>query len=419
MSKRRKKRKKKIFAPKIQTGFCLLSFLFVVVCGIYYGNRLVKYYKIYNPKAETGEILLNLPSKIIDEVEIVEKGDGLYNINGNYVYKGKNVNNYILVDQMLFRILKINGDKTMDLVMDEYINRLEWNKEYTTYNKSSIKTYLEEKILPIINIDRLTKTTICENQIDDLKDIKCDKTNKDNYIRLLGIDEYLNSLNEEKTFLNAGNEYTWLYNTGKNNAWHTTGTYLSNSKTTNVYGVRPVITLRNSVTYLKGDGTEENPYILDKEKEIKVGSYIDLNDDIYTVYDIGEDYLKIESNKVLKTKQIFDNNTNDFSKSSLKKYLEDNYVEKLKYKDILTEVSFAESKSKVGILSGNDLKFNSSLNAYFLSDIDGSGVSLYNGSVLTTEVSSKRNVRPCLGIKKNLKIISGNGSKYAPFILEV
>ena len=97
---KRKKRKKRIFLPKVQTGFCILSFVFVLACGIYYGSRLIKYYKIYNPKAETGEVLLNLPSKIIEETEIVEKGDGLYNINGNYVYKGQKVNNYIIVDDI-------------------------------------------------------------------------------------------------------------------------------------------------------------------------------------------------------------------------------------------------------------------------------------------------------------------------------
>ena len=154
---KRKKRKKRIFLPKVQTGFCILSFVFVLACGIYYGSRLIKYYKIYNPKAETGEVLLNLPSKIIEETEIVEKGDGLYNINGNYVFKGKNVNNYILVDQMLFRILKINGDKTMDLVMDEYVNRLEWNKELTSFDKSSIKKYLEEELKNIYKNKEDTK----------------------------------------------------------------------------------------------------------------------------------------------------------------------------------------------------------------------------------------------------------------------
>ena len=102
----------------------------------------------------------------------------------------------------------------------------------------------------------------------------------------------------------------------------------------------------------------------------------------------------------------------------LKTYLENNYLDKLKYKDLLKEVNFGEYKSKVGLLNSDDLKFNSSLNAYFLSDKDGKGILLYNGSVLTTEVSTKRNIRPCLGITKDLKIISGNGSKYAPFIVE-
>ena len=319
----------------------------------------------------------------------------------------------------LFRILKINSDKTMDLVMDEYINRLEWNKEITTYNSSSIRTYLEKNILPSLNIDRLTKTTICDDLVYDLKEISCEKPSKEDYIRLLGVDEYLNSLNNDKTFLNDGNEYYWLYNTGKNNVWHTTGTYLSNSKSTNVYGIKPVITLRNSVTYLKGDGTKDNPYSLEKEKDIKVGSYLDLNDDIYIVYEVGDNYLKVESNKVLKTKREFDSSTNDYDNSSLKSYLEKTYIDKLKYKDLLKEVSFGETKSKVGILSNKDLKFNSGLNAYFLSDKEGNGVSLYNGSVLTSEVSSKRNVRPCLGLKIDLKIVSGNGSKYAPFIVEV
>ena len=418
MAKKRKRRKR-IFAPKVQTAFCIISFIFVLVCGIYYGNRLVKYYKIYNPKSETGEILLNLPVKIINDSEIIESGDGLYNINGNYVYKGRNVDNYIIVDQMLFRILRINGDKTMDLVLDEYINRLEWNDTITRYENSSLRTYLEEQVLPSINQDNLAKTTICMDPIYELSEITCDNPSNEFLIRPLGIDDYLNSLNDDKTFINSGNEYIWLYNFGKNNAWHTTGTYISNSKPTNIYGIRPVITLKNSVTYLKGDGSSNNPYTMEKASKIKVGSYLDINDDIYIVYEVGENYLKVESNKVLKDKQVFDNTTNSYKDSKLKTYLETIYLEKLKYQSILKEVDFGEYKSKVGLLTNKDLKFNSGLTAYFLEDKEDTGVLLYNGSVLKTEVSSKRNVRPCLGIQKELKIISGNGSKYAPFIVEV
>ena len=419
MAKKRRRRKK-IFLPKVQTIFCILSFVFIVGCCVYYGNRLIKYYKIYNPKNEAGEVLLNLPSKIIEDEEVIESGAGIYNINGNYVYKGRNVNNYILVDQILFRIMRINGDKTIDVVMDDYINRLEWNKTITTYEKSSIKKYLDENILPIINKDNLVKTTYCVDPIYELSEVTCENTNSDSYIRLLGINDYLNSLNDDKTYMNLGNEYVWLYNHGKNNAWHTTGNYLSNSNPSNIYGIKPVITLKNSISYLKGDGSIDNPYIINNNKQkIKVGSYLDIGDDIYTVYEIGDDYIKIESNKILKDKQIFDKNSNNYTSSFLKNYLEDKYLDKLKYKDILKTVEFDGYESKIGILSSKDLKFNSSLNNYFLSDKESDEIVIYNGSVLKSDPETKRNVRISLGIEKDLKIKSGNGSKYAPFIVEV
>ena len=136
MAKKRRRRRKRIFLPKVQTIFCVLSLIFILGCGVYYGSRLYKYYKIYNPKNEKGEVLLNLPSKIIDDSSVVESGDGLYLVNGNYVFKGKNVDNYILISNILFRIIRINSDKTIDVVMDEYVNRLEWNKEITTYARS-------------------------------------------------------------------------------------------------------------------------------------------------------------------------------------------------------------------------------------------------------------------------------------------
>ena len=417
MAKKRRRRRKRIFLPKVQTTFCILSLIFILGCGVYYGSRLYKYYKIYNPKNEKGEVLLNLSSKIIDDNKLVESGDGLYQINGNYVFKGKNVDNYILVSDMLFRILRINGDKTIDLVMDEYVNRVIWNKEITDYDKSSIKTYLDEKVLPLIKKDYLNTTSYCTDKIYELSEVSCNNTNNSSLIRLLGINDYLNSMNEDKSFIS--DDYVWLYNSAKNNVWHTTDNYISNSNPTNLYGVKGVITLKNSTTYLKGNGTIDNPYIIDDNKqEIKVGSYLDINDNIYIVYEVGKDYFKVESNKLIKDKMMFDKSSSDYSKSSIKTYLENTFVDKLKIDNYLKEVDFNGVKSKIGLLSSNDLKFNSSLNNYYLSDSGASEVTVYNGSVVKSSPSTKRNIRYALGIKKDLNIISGNGSKYAPFIVE-
>ena len=416
MAKRRRRRKR-IFLPKVQTTFCILSLIFILGCCVYYGSRLYKYYKIYNPKNEQGEVLLNLPTKIIDDNQIVETGAGLYLVNGNYIYKGQEVDNYILINNILFRILRINSDKTIDLVMDDYVNRLEWNKEITTYDKSSIKEYLEKTILPLVKNDYLIETSYCTDKVFDLKEVTCENTNKDSFIRLLGINDYLNSLNEDETFIEG--DYVWLYNSGNNNAWHTTSNYLSNSKPNNLYGVKGVITLKNSTTYLKGNGTIDNPYTISESADkITVGTYLDINDNIYIVYEVGNDYLKVESNKLLKDKMLFDKTTNDYSKSNLKNYLEKTYLSKLKINNYLKEVDFNGVKSKIGILSSKDLKFNSSLNNYYLSDKNADEITVYNGSVLTSEPYVKRNIRYALGLQKDLKIISGNGSKYAPFIVE-
>ena len=55
---------------------------------------------------------------------------------------------------------------------------------------------------------------------------------------------------------------------------------------------------------------------------------------------------------------------------------------------------------------------------YYLNDTKDKEVYLYNGSLLTSKIDVSRNVRFGLGITKDLKIISGNGSKIAPYIVE-
>ena len=242
-------------------------------------------------------------------------------------------------------------------------------------------------------------------------------TNKNNYVRLLGITDFLNTLTESGTYLTSENDFIWLYNQSEDEAWYSHGTSVSLADVTKMYQIKPVITLKNTTILTAGDGSIDNPYRVKETKKIGVGTYLDINDDIYIVYEVGEDYLKVESNKLIKN-QIFDNSKNTYQDSSLKKYLEEIYLKEIKYQDLLKEVKFGALSSKVGILSVEDFKFNSSLKNYFLSTTLDNKVYLYNGSLVSSKVNTKRNVRPCLGLKKDLEIISGNGSKYAPFIVE-
>ena len=209
MSKKRRKRRRMIIKPKIQTGFCILSAIFILGCCIYYGNRLIKYYKIYNPKSESGEKLMTLASTISSNSNIVYEGSGLYLENGNYIYKGEKVNNYVLVNNMLFRIIKINSDKTIDIVLDDFINKIEWDKEYNDYSKSEINKYLNDKFLNILDKNILEKTTVCNPKVDKLTNVECGEYTSDDYVRLLGITDILTSKVDNKSYLVKDSEYLW------------------------------------------------------------------------------------------------------------------------------------------------------------------------------------------------------------------
>ena len=56
--KKEKKVKDKTNLSKGGKTICLiiiiLTVLLVSVCGVYYGNRLLKYYRLYNPKPTSG-----------------------------------------------------------------------------------------------------------------------------------------------------------------------------------------------------------------------------------------------------------------------------------------------------------------------------------------------------------------------------
>lgn len=420
MKKRKTKKRRRMIKPKIQTAFCLISLAFIIGCCIYYGNRLIKYYKIYNPKSETGETLMTLASTITSKSQIVYEGDGLYLDNGNYIYKGSKVDNYVLVNNILFRIIKVNSDRTMDIVFDEYINKLPWNSEYKDYSESSINKYLNEKVLSIFDKEILEPTVVCSPKVSKLTEVKCDEyTNKD-YVRLLGISDILNSMVDSKSYLVNDSEYLWLYNETDSKAWHTSGSSFGSSEVTEKYGIKPVITLKNNATLISGDGTKNNPYqITHGGDEIGVGTYLDINDNLYIIYEVGEDYYKIQSDTLLPSTRIFDASTNDYSKSGLKYYLEGDYLREISYDKLLKEVDFDGVTSKVGILNEDDLKFNSKLKGYFINLPVDENITLYNGTIASSKVNIKRSVRPCFGISKDLNIISGNGSILAPFIVEV
>lgn len=432
----RKRKLKK--ALLFQTIFCLVSIVFIIGCCIYYGTRLVKYYKLYNPKDSSGNAVELLANKISSASTFVYEGDGIYITGGTYIYKGEKVNNYIKYGNLIWRILKINNDKSIDIILDESINSMKWNATITDYSKSDISQYLNDKFIKILNQKALTNTIVCTDKVDDISKIKCNNTDTSNYVRLLNIDEFINSKANGKTYISNGSSI-WLSTRGEKQVWAINGSSLTYTNSDKTYNIKPVVTLKNTTKYISGNGTEKEPYeIEENNNNIRVSDHIKLGNDVWTVYNIEDNklYLSLSDlyGKGTKTYRfdLKSNKYNPQNASSLAKYLNQTYLNTLSYKNQLEECTWYTGTyensykdiyrekivAKVGISSIADFKFdNDSKNYYLLNGTKEGKSYVYSDYLTESKTTLSRAIKPSICIKK-ATIKSGNGSLAKPYTLE-
>ena len=438
--------KQKIFS---QFTFKLISILFWVGCMVFYGSRLVHYYKVFNPKTANGETLTSLGSTVKQDNPVVSKKDGFYNVSGSFFFKGTEVNNYVMYSNQLWRIVRVNSDNTVQLITDSSVNDLVWGNESKSFNKSYIYEWLNsskekysgvfEKILN--NPDEyLVKSIVCEDKINDLKNVTCEKAETIGYVTLLGINEYANTINKD-SFVNNANDI-WLNNTTSDGkVWYISKGAIENDEQSKGYAVKPVITIKNTVTALSGNGTKEKPYIIEKEKtKPAVGDVVEINDIKYTIYEISKDFYRVVASELVNkgdTTYKFSSSENKFDpteKYSLAYHLnntlygesttdlleecewyigsytkENNYD----YKNIYSETL----KGKIGLYNVSDIKFNiNSEDYYYLTPGDDGTVYGYNKyqNLYSMKPTYMKSIRPALCLKSSAKF-AGKGTIDDPY----
>lgn len=425
--------KRRIKPGVIEIIFWAFSTLFIIGCFVVYGSRFIKYYKIYNPKSETGEALTLLSTTIAKDSPLVYEGEGLYMQNGEYVYKGEKVNNYIKYSGLLWRIIKTNSDGSIDIVLSESINSLVYSKNNDSYINSDINKYLNNYFIKYLNKDMLTKTTVCTDDVDNLTDFSCNKKDINKYVRLLSVNEFLNSKAESTTYIANKDTVLWLNTNSKNGAWQVNGLNLSIADKNRALSIKPVVTLKPGVALLKGTGSIEEPYMIEKDSsDVHVGEYVKLGDDLYVVYNTSSKYLDLALNNVLPATYRFDVNSTNYdinSKYSLAYYLNMVYYNKLSYKDKLVskkwdagvfetsyeDINKSSVEAKVGLLNYNDLKFNNTLSNYYLMTSYDNGVYLYDSELVTSKPAISRAIRPAIRIENK---VSGKGTLESPYVVE-
>ena len=242
-------------------------------------------------------ITKNLKETLLENV--VTTGSGLYNLNGEYYFRGDNVNNYIIFDGIKWRITKINSDNTIRLLVDNRITWVVWDDRYysdrlsaTGVNSfinnglnSRIKDYLEniyntEEVLSDLGKGYIKPTTLCIGkrsleETNNTGSIECSEKLENQYIGLLQLNEFiLGSLDPKCTKANSyectnynylatftNSYWTITANSENNHQVYKISNNVTSSNANNSGMARLVINISEN-TNITGEGTKEKPYIV-------------------------------------------------------------------------------------------------------------------------------------------------------------
>lgn len=438
-SEKNKKAKRRISIQKI---FNIVSFVFILTCIIYYGLRFIKYYSESHKKEEQKFI-----ADIIKEDN--KDNENFKNINSDYYFYENSGNNYIKYSNLTWRIIKVNSDGTVTLVLNNPITVLS-NGENKEYKKSYINEWLnnQNEINTGIFEQKLNNpsaylipSTTCIDEIESVKSITCKETFNESLITIPSLNDYANT-GSSKSFMNSEEVFYLSNSNNQNQNWYVD----ENGKvdTTNknsIIGVKPVITLKKNITLLKGNGSKEEPYEFDNTENL-FASYVKLGNDLWQVYDVeGENlklsltsYLKINNNEI---RYKYSNTSfyhDDTKIGTLAYYLNHDYLNSLTYKDLIIETEYSNGiyenydykqvlntkiNTKVTVLSIGNMFLNNKSNNYFTSTgVNKNSNDIYvmnnNFKVTTTKSTENLSIIPVISINKNI-LSKGNGTTQSPY----
>lgn len=445
----KKKKKRKINYEKL---FNFGSFIFILICVLWYGGRFIYFYLDSKKEVKSEVTTLSMALK-----SNPNNKESIKNINDNFYFYEETNNNYISYSNILWRVVKINKNNTITLVTDNNIATLAYGDVENDYNESNLINWLntnKEKtnsgiLENVLNNKEkyLTKTSTCIDAIDDTKNIKCKSKSNKQYINLLSVEDYLNT-GSSKSFIN-NKKNTYLSNKTKDNdIWYLTDEgKVDTTDGKDILGIKATITLKDKINVTSGTGTNEDPYLFE-DNISAIGSYVKLDEDIWRIYEEKNGIVKLMLNDTLKEnneniEEKYSNNTyyhNDTTRGSLAYYLNNTYYNSLSYKDIIKENTYNNGyygttnnydyeeifdntiTTKVSIPSIEDIIFSEIKDDYFTNTgLDKTSKSIYirnnTANINYKNVTATNNIVPCISIEK-AELKAGSGTLKDPYRLE-
>lgn len=232
---------------------------------------------------------------IVKDTKTDEYGNGVYTINNELVYRGDDVDNYVSFNDQLWRIVKVDSEGDIKLVLAESTqDYYPWDDAYnsdkkenvgvtTDYLHTSIRKTLDdyyEKNLKRESKAKIVSKNLCVGKytITDSFSIEkeCSVIKENEKVGLLTATDYQNAsldtdcinLNNQEcsnyNYLSNDKINTWLINSTADNSYTALYVYENIQESYANYPKRisPTIYLTSKSIILNGEGTIEKPYII-------------------------------------------------------------------------------------------------------------------------------------------------------------
>ena len=191
----------------------------------------------------------------------VDELTSVYDNHGtSYYYKADAINNYIVVNNKMYRIIRVNGNGTLRVMLNEVVLANTYGNEYYSY--SNLRNTLKEWYSTnIAGLSYVVEGDFDNNNYEgfDTENLIDFETYLWDYVGTLSVREAELMINGvTNNFLDTVNG-VWLMNpSGFDKAYYIKDGKVQTGLLTETHNVRPVINIK--VDGLKGDGTQNNPY---------------------------------------------------------------------------------------------------------------------------------------------------------------
>ena len=240
--------------------------------------------------------------------KVVSKDDGLYKkeqystkTKGKetvYVFRGDYVNNFIKLDEFLWRIVKINSDYSLEIIQENdkktrlssvwdnrYNNTKNENAGINDYYKSiirkNISDYYNSSTLSDTAKEKIVFKDICvgSRKLSETKNdgsVECRNIMQNEPISLLPVYDFINASLDTNckrfdnyncsnyNYLSKYERGFWLLTTSSEKSYIGYGIYnnFTASKLSSVKVARLVTNLNKNIIFAGGSGTESDPYLI-------------------------------------------------------------------------------------------------------------------------------------------------------------